>query len=568
MKYTDRKVKVPLCSFSTISSLANKTGSWKSAQPLYIDRVSPCTQQCPAGEDITGYMYLVSQGRFEEAWRLIMEENPFPAIMGRVCFHPCEEACNRREHDEALSIHMVERFIGDYGLSHSLKVTVSQPEKGKKVAIVGAGPAGLSTAYHLRRMGYNVTIFDSNQSPGGIMRYGIPAYRLPKDILDEEINRLYEMGIEFRMGVKVGEDLDWDSLESRFDALFIAIGAYSEKPLKIDGLNKKGILKVFDFLKEINLGNRPKIGNRVAIIGGGNSGIDCARASRRLGAKGTIIDILSEEDIPAHVEEIEAAREEGIRFIFNTGPIEVYGKENLTGIKLKRVDDSETLDIDCNSMIIAIGESALINDLPPFIAHEGGVVKSDQMGQTTNPKLFAGGDIIDIPHSVTNAIGSGKRAAIGIDRFLRKVKDGQESLDQFKWGDKGNISFGRLNRITLFTRRNPSLEVIDYDNLNLFYFDPRPRMKIHKISVNKRLKGFQEVIRSPSQEEVISEAKRCFNCGTCTECGNCYIFCPDNSIKKDPDGYGYMVDMDYCKGCGICVQECPRGAMRMELMES
>ncbi len=568
MKYTDRKVKVPLCSFSTISSLANKTGSWRSSQPLYIDRVSPCNQECPAGEDITGYMYLVSQGRLEEAWRIIMEENPFPAIMGRVCFHPCEEACNRREHDYALSIQMVERFIGDYGLSHSLKVTVTQPKRDKKVAIVGAGPAGLSTAYHLRRMGYNVTIFDSNQSPGGIMRYGIPAYRLPKDVLDGEINRLYEIGVEFKMGVKVGEDLSWQTIESRFDAVFIAIGAYGEKPLRIDGLNKRGILKVFDFLKEVNLGNRPKIGNRVAVIGGGNSGIDCARVSRRLGAEVTIIDILREEEIPAHVEEIEAAREEGVKFIFETGPIELYGKKELTGIKLKRVDDSETLDIDCNSMIIAIGETTLIDNLPSFIAHEGGIVKTDQMGQTTNSKFFAGGDIIDIPHSITNAIGSGKRAAIGIDRFLRGVKGGQESLDQFKWGNKGNISFGRLNRITLFTRRNPSLEVIDYDNLNLFYFDPRPRMKIHKISVNKRLKGFQEVIRSPSQEDVISEAKRCFNCGTCTECGNCYIFCPDNSIKKDPDGYGYIVDMDYCKGCGICVQECPRGAMRMELMES
>lgn len=568
MKYTEKHVQLPLCAISTTSSIVNKTGSWRSSQPLYIDRVSPCNQECPAGEDITGYMYLVSQGKFEEAWRIIMEENPFPAIMGRVCFHPCEEACNRREHDDALSIHMVERFIGDYGLSHSLKVTVTQPKKDKKVAIVGAGPAGLSIAYHLRRMGYNVTIFDSNQSPGGIMRYGIPAYRLPKDALDGEINRLYEIEIEFKMGVKVGEDLSWQTLESRFNAVFIAIGAYGEKPLRIDRLHKGGILKVFEFLKEVNLGSRPKIGNRVAVIGGGNSGIDCARVSRRLGAEVTIIDILSEEEIPAHVEEIQTAREEGVRFIFKAGPIELYGKEELTGIKLKRMDTKETLDIDCNSMIIATGETTMIDDLPYFIAHEGGIVKTDQMGQTTNSKFFAGGDIIDIPHSITNAIGSGKRAAIGIDRFLRDVKGEQESIDQFKWGNKGNISFGRLNRITLFTRRNPSLEVIDYDNLNLFYFDSRPRMKIHKISVNKRLKGFQEVIRSPSQENVISEAKRCFNCGTCTECGNCYIFCPDNSIKKDPDGYGYIVDMDYCKGCGICVQECPRGAMRMELMES
>lgn len=497
-----------------------------------------------------------------------MEENPFPAIMGRVCFHPCEEACNRAEYDDVLSIHMVERFIGDYGLSHSLKVTVAHTKKDKKVAIVGAGPAGLSTAYHLRRMGYNVTVFDSNQSPGGIMRYGIPAYRLPKDILNGEINRLYEIGIDFKVGAKVGEDLTWDALENRFDAVFIAIGAYKEQPLKIDGLKKREIFKVFEFLKDVNLGNRPNIGNKVAVIGGGNSGIDCARVSRRLGAEVTVIDILSEKEMPSHPEEIKAAREEGVKFIFMAKPIKVYGKKELAGIKLLRMDTKETLDINCNSMIIAIGESPLIEGLPPSITHKGGIVKADQMGQTTNPKLFAGGDIIDIPHSVTNAIGSGKRAAMGIDRFLMNVKGEQEYLDQFKWGDKGNISFGRINKTPLFTRRNPCLEVIDYDNLNLFYFDPRPRMKINKISVNKRLKSFHEVIKPPSQESVVSEARRCFNCGVCTECGNCYIFCPDSSINRSPDGYGYIVDMAYCKGCGICAQECPRGAMRMELMGS
>ncbi|RLB25945.1 MAG: glutamate synthase, partial [Deltaproteobacteria bacterium] len=314
MKYIERQVNVPLCAVSTTSGLVNKTGTWKFAQPLFIDRVSPCNQQCPAGEDITGYMYLAGQGKFEEAWRLIMEENPFPAIMGRVCFHTCEEICNRKDHDEAVSIHTVERFIGDYALSHGLKIIVTQTEKDKKVAIVGAGPGGMSAAFHLRRMGYTVTIFDSNQSPGGMMRYGIPSYRLPNEVLDGEISRLYDIGIEFKMGVKVGKDITWDSLESQFDAIFIAIGAYEETSLGIEGLNKDGIFNALEFLHEIDLGKSPKIGKRISVIGGGNSAIDCARASRRLGAEVIIIYRRSEAEMPAHGEEIEMAKEEGVQF--------------------------------------------------------------------------------------------------------------------------------------------------------------------------------------------------------------------------------------------------------------
>ncbi len=581
MKYTERKVNVPLCAVSTTSSLVNKTGSWKFAQPLFVDRVSPCNQQCPAGEDITGYIYLVSQGKYEEAWRLIMEENPFPAIMGRVCFHTCEERCNRKEHDEAVSIHLVERFIGDYGLANRLNVTVPQTEREERVAIVGAGPAGLSTAYHLRKMGYSVTIFDSNQKSGGKMRYGIPAYRLPEWVLDGEISRLYEIGIEFKMGVRAGKDITWEALDNQFKAVFIAIGAWEETSLGIEGLDRKAIFNALEFLKEINLGKVPELGKKIAVIGGGNSAIDCARVSRRLGAEVAIIYRRSEAEMPAHTEEIEMAREEGIRFLFLAIPIEVYGEEIVAGAKLEKmalgeVDKSgrrrpiptgETFDIDCDTMIMAIGESTRLDDLPLFVSHSGGAVETDQMGKTTHSRFFAGGDIADIPHTVTHAIGSGKLAAVAIDRFLGGLKGGEDNLDQFKWGDSGNISLARLKGTSLFCRRNPTVDVIDYRDMNPFYFDNRPRVKIRRVPSKERLKGFQEVIESPSQEEVVSEARRCFNCGSCTECGNCHIFCPENSIRRDPDGYGYVADMDYCKGCGICINECPRGAMIMKFME-
>ncbi len=581
MKYTERQVSVPLCAVSTTSGLVNKTGSWKFAEPMFVDRTSPCNQQCPAGEDITGYMYLASQERFEEAWRLIMEENPFPAIMGRVCFHTCEERCNRKEHDEAVSIHTVERFIGDYGLSKGLQVEVRCPEKNKKIAIVGAGPGGLSAAYHLRRRGYSVTVFDRDQNPGGLMRYGIPAYRLPKDILDGEISRLTKMGIELKMGLEAGKDLAWDALRDQFDAAFIALGAYQETTLPINGLRKQGVVRALEFLWEVNTGKKPKIGRKIAVIGGGNSAVDCARVSRRLGAEATIVYRRSEQEMPAHPEEIAMAKEEGVRIHFLATPKEILGKDMIEGIKLEKMalgepDDSgrrrpvptgETFELDCDGMIIAIGEVTRVGDLPSFVSHRKGVVETDPMGQTSESAFFAGGDIIDIPHTVTHAIGSGKHAAIAIDQLLSDQKAKSKSLDQFKWGDKGNISVGRMEGTALFKRRNPSTETIDYEGMNSYYFDHRPRLEIKRMPPNERLKGFHEVVGAPSQGAVVSEALRCFNCGSCTECGNCYIFCPDCAIKNDPGGYGYIADMDYCKGCGICVNECPRGAMKMKFME-
>lgn len=413
------------------------------------------------------------------------------------------------------------------------------------------------------------------------MRYGIPSYRLPNEVLDGEISRLYDIGIEFKMGVKVGKDITWDSLESQFDPIFIAIGAYEETSLGIEGINKEGIFNALEFLYEINLGKSPKTGKRISVIGGGNSAIDCARASRRLGAEVTIIYRRGEVEMPAHGEEIEMAREEGVQFLFLATPREVYGQGMISGLKVEKmtlgeIDDSgrrrpvptgETFDIECDGMIIAIGEATRVADLPPFISQKKGVVSTDPMGQTDHSKIFAGGDIIDIPHTVTHAIGSGKRAAIAIDRFLEGKKGEEGSLNQFRWGEKGNVSIGRIQGATQFLRRNPTIEVIDYTDINPFYFDHRPRIKINRISVEERLKGFQEVIKFPSQEEAVSEALRCFNCGSCTECGNCYIFCPDTAIKVDPAGYGYIADMDYCKGCGVCVNECPRGAMTMEFME-
>lgn len=581
MKYTNLEVQAPLCCISTTSSLLNKTGSWRFSKPVFVDRISPCNEQCPAGEDIAGYMYLAGQSRFEDAWRLIMKENPFPAIMGRVCYHTCEKRCNRKDHDEPVSIHMVERFIGDYALENQLGVKPEHPDISKSVAVVGAGPAGLACAYHLRLMGYGVTVFDSRQLPGGLMRFGIPSYRLPKDVVEGEIKRLSEMRIEFKMGVEVGKDVSWESIDKDFDAVFLAIGAYQETPIDMNGLDKEGVFNALKFLREINVGKRPDIGGKVTIIGGGNSALDCARVSRRFGSEVSIVYRRSEAEMPAHPEEVQMAREEGVEFVFLSSPAEIYGQRRLEGIGLAKmklgdpdssgrrrpVPTGETDDLACDAVILAIGETCSVTDLPPGLSHEESMVNTDALGRTSTPKYFAGGDIIDIPHTVTHAIGSGKRAAVAIDEFLRGKELAKKTPDPDRWGETGNICVAGFSNPSFFVRRNPNAEVTAYDELNPFYFDHRSRTAARILPAAQRVEGFDEVVASLSETEAVYEAERCFNCGSCTECGNCYLFCPECSIKKDPDGYGYLVDLDYCKGCGICVQECPRGAMKMEFME-
>jgi NADPH-dependent glutamate synthase beta subunit-like oxidoreductase len=510
-----------------------------------------------------------------------MKENPFPAIMGRVCYHSCESRCNRSEHDEPVSIHTVERFIGDHGLRHKLRVEMERPEINKSVAIAGAGPAGLGAAYHLRVKGYTVSVFDSSEQPGGLMRYGIPPYRLPKEIVDGEVGRLSDMGIEFKMGVKVGKGFSWETIDRDFDAVFVAIGAYQETRLKIKDLDEKGVFNALDFLREFNLGRRPNIGKRIAIIGGGNSALDCARVSRRFGAEVTIVYRRTEAEMPAHPEEVEMAREEGVEFMFLSSPVEIHRRKLRTVIKLakmrlgdrdasgrrKPMPTGEIENLECETVILAIGESCKVEDLPPTLNCVGNTLKTDALGRTDLSKWFAGGDIVDIPHTVTHAIGSGKRAAIAIDRFLLETETGDAALEPLRWGETGNVCISGFDNPSLFPRRNPNSAVVAYSDLNAFYFDRRPGMTKRIPAGEKRIDGFDEVVGSPTEDEVIYEAARCFSCGSCTECGNCFLFCPDCSIKKDPEEFGYVVDLDYCKGCGICVHECPRGAMKMEFME-
>lgn len=580
MRYVDRDTNTPLVAVSNRPSLENKTGGWRFARPVFVDRVAPCSRQCPAGEDIAGMLFLASQGRYEDAWRLIVRENPFPAVMGRVCYHTCEQRCNRAEHDEAVSIHSVERFLGDYALERGLQVE-DLPEEGEpSVAVVGAGPSGLSAAYHLRRMGYRLTVLDAMERPGGLMQYGIPAYRLPRDVLDGEIARLERMGVRFEMGRKVGGEKVWADLATEHDAVFLAIGAHREARLDLEGESLDGVFRALPFLADVNHGSFPALGEHVAVIGGGNSAIDCARVCRRLGAKVSVFYRRSEAEMPAHPEEVALAREEGVAFEFLRTPEAILGPDRVRGVRLARMELGEpdetgrrrpvptgkTLDAACTGLILAVGESPDPESLPGGLELDTSGVPSDAFGRTGLAKVFVGGDLAPIPRTVTHAIGSGKRAAAAIQAFLSGK--GPEHVDiLFRWGDTGNVCLGDLEDRTLFPRRNPIPEVVEYDGLNPFYFDRRPALSIRNRSVEERLGGFDEVVSGPTEAEALAEAARCFNCGSCTECGNCYLFCPDVSVLKDPGGFGYAIDLDYCKGCGICVHECPRGAMTMSFGE-
>lgn len=581
MKYTEKNVQVPYCSATTTNTLANKTGSWRFAQPVFQDMISPCAQRCPLGNDIGGFMYLAGQGRFEEAWKLIMQEHPFPATVGRICYHPCENECNRAHHDEPVSIKSVERFIGDYGLERGLTVGILEKDKRNKVAVVGGGPAGLSAAYQLRLMGYPVTVFDSNEHPGGLMRYGIPAYRLSNHVLAGEIERLIQMGINFKSKQKVGRDISWDELSNDFEAFFLAPGSQKEGRLRIEGMELEGVHKALNFLSQVNRGKPPKIGKKTVVIGGGNSAIDCARVARRLGSEVTVLYRRSEAEMPAHEQQVQSAKDEGVQFTLLSIPVAVKGNKAISGLKVERmqlgaadssgrhrpVPTGETVDLNLDTMIVAIGERPSFGELPADLDCDKDTVATDPWGRTTRSGVFAGGDIINIPNTVTHALGSGKRAAVAIDQSLRGSKLEPSQFDRFRLGDSGNICLGRYHGNSLFPRRNQSQEIASYDRLNPFYFDRRPRLETQTLSPQERVKDFREVTASLTEKESLYEARRCFVCGSCTECGNCFIFCPDICVKKDLEKFGYRIDLDYCKGCGTCVQECPRGAMTMELME-
>ena len=526
------------------SSLANKTGSWRTERPVYVHRLPPCNAQCPAGEDIQGWLFHAESGDYETAWRHLTRENPFPAIMGRVCYHTCESVCNRAQIDATVGINSVERFLGDEALKRGWRFASPQTESGKSVLIVGAGPSGMSAAYHLRRLGHAVTVLEAGPLAGGMMRFGIPKYRLPRDVLDAEMQRIVAMGVTVRLNTKV-TDLARTMRDGGFDAAFLAVGAHIAKRAYIPAKDSSRILDAVAVLRSMEGAERPMLGRRVVVYGGGNTAIDVARTAKRLGATEAIIVYRrTREKMPAHDLEVEDALQEGVMVKW-LSTIKRADESGALTIEKMRLDEHgypqptgefETLESD--SLVLALGQDVDLSllDGVPGLVMSGGVVQVDPLTMMTgHPGLFAGGDMVPAERNVTVAVGHGKKAARHIDAWLRGTAVGAV----------------------------PKHEPATFERVNAWYYSDAPKTMLPQLDLARRTSSFDEVQGGLTQDNALFEARRCLSCGNCFECDNCYGVCPDNAVIKLGPGNGFEFNYDYCKGCGVCAAECPCGAIEM-----
>jgi 2-oxoacid:acceptor oxidoreductase delta subunit (pyruvate/2-ketoisovalerate family) len=558
----------------------NRTGSWRYVRPIYTDRTPPCSCGCPCGVPIERWMGLVADGEYDEALEVIRMEHPFPSILGRVCFHPCEGTCNRAKMEGAVSINALERHIGDMTVDAppAKPHDVPAPPKPLKVAVVGSGPAGLGAAYHLRRLGHEPTVLERMPALGGMLRYGIPSYRLPKDVLDRELNRIAQMGIPF----KTGDPAELPTLfEEGYDRVFLAFGAQRSRRLGIPGDDHPKVRAGLGFLHDVVDGKVSKVPDKVLVVGGGNTAVDCARTAVRLGGKDVrILYRRTENEMPAFPEEVKAARDEGVAIDFLVAPAKASddgGNVALTCIRMELgepdasgrrrpvpIEGSE-FTVVAGLVLSAIGEEAELDDLAGLEAERGSLAADDEM-RTSDPKVFAGGDMTDNPRTVIDALASGKRGAIAMDCEARGL-DFREVLRRIGLPDCRSLSMGNYVRVVRdgLEAVEPVPEVAAFEMLNTVYIDESARHSRPEVDPAERTKrgtGFVEVHPDLAEDDAIAEAMRCMHCGTCIACDNCYIFCPDAAISPQPDG-SYVIDYDYCKGCGLCVHECPRAAMAL-----
>ena len=525
------------------SSLANKTGSWRTLRPVYLDRLPPCNHACPAGEDIQGWLYHAEGGDYESAWRALTANNPLPAVMGRVCYHPCETSCNRGQLDEAVGINSVERFLGDEAIRRGWKFATPEKESGKRVMIVGAGPSGLSAAYQLRRLGHAVTIFEAGPYAGGMMRFGIPKYRLPREVLDAEVKRILDLGVELVLNRKV-EDIRATMKEGRFDAAFLAVGAHIGKRAFIPAGAAARMLDAVSVLRGMEGEEKPMLGRRVVVYGGGNTALDVARTAKRLGATEAIIVYRrTREKMPAHDFEVEEALQEGVLIKWLSTIKNMADEGTLTVEKMtldakgfpQPTGEFETLEAD--SLVLALGQDvdlSLLDGVPGLSLKDGTVVVGPNM-MTGYAGIFAGGDMVPSERTVTVAIGHGKKAARHVDAWL------------------GGGTYAPPAKH----------EVADFAKLNPWYYSDAPKTVRPVLDIARRTSTFDEVVRGLDETNALFEARRCLSCGNCFECDNCYGVCPDNAVIKLGPGKRFEFNYDYCKGCGICVSECPCGAIKM-----
>jgi NADPH-dependent glutamate synthase beta subunit-like oxidoreductase len=515
----------------------------RTERPLYVDLLPPCNAGCPAGENIQGWLAHVQADEHEQAWRLLVSDNPFAAIHGRVCYHPCETGCNRALLDSAVSIHAVERFLGDLANERGWEFERPPVRTGARVLVIGAGPSGLSAAYHLARLGHEVEIRDAGAEPGGMMRYGIPAYRLPRDVLDREIRRVEALGVRLTRNHHV-TDLEAERRDGEFAAVFVAVGAHLSRRAEIPAMDAGPIVDAVSFLRDVASGERPEIGRRVAVYGGGNTAMDAARTARRLGAEEALIVYRrTRGQMPAHEDEASDAEREGVRMNW-LRTIAAFEGEQLR-VEVMELDDTgfpqgtgrfETLTAD--SVILALGQetdTAFLRGVPGVEFERDGTVRVSAGLMTGCPGVFAGGDMVPAERTVTVGVGHGKRAAREIDAWLRGAA----------------------------LERPPKHPEVGFDMLNLWYFGDAGRRSQPELAPSERVAGFAEVVGSLPAQEAAFEARRCLSCGNCCECDGCLGACPEDAVIKLGPGQRYRFDYDRCTGCRACFDQCPVHSIEM-----
>jgi NADPH-dependent glutamate synthase beta subunit-like oxidoreductase len=539
------------------------TGQVSSLRPVFVERTPPCAGTCPNHNAVREMLMTISRAKdneksyeqaFEEAFYIFLETTPFPSVCGRVCPHPCESDCNRKQKDGAVAVNRVERFIGDFGIEKGLQPRkLTDEERSERIAVIGSGPGGMSAAYQLARRGYPVTVFEAFPKPGGMLRYGIPDYRLPQDVLDAEINRILEMGVELRLNTSVGHDISLDDLRKEYKAIFVAIGAHQGIQLKVDGEEATNVFTGTDFLHRVNVGETVAIGDRVVVIGGGDTAVDAARVSRRLGADVTIVYRRTRKEMPAIDEEVEAAMAEGVKIDFLAAPLEIYRKNGVaTGMKCQRMQlgepdssgrrrpvpvDGETFDLELTSLIAAVSQAPDFTGFDSLIEGNNWF-QVDERFATQVEGIYSGGDDTNLG-LVVDAISHGRAAALAIHEMIT-----EETMPPVP----------------------RELEVIRIDKMQPAYYKEKKRGEVEEIPVETRLQSMvAEVVGTATEAEAIEEAMRCMSCGMCFECGTCWSYCQENAVIKPlVKGEPYKFKMSFCLGCSKCAEACPCGYIEMK----